>query len=76
MPPDEHKRWAERPLAQIAYIVEGEARTKRGAKLGVVTTHAVSTPNVRGVRMNRQMVGILIAVLAMGFQQSKPPRPE
>jgi hypothetical protein len=51
MPPDEHERWAERPPAQFAYIVEGEARTKRGTKLGVVTTHAVSTPNFRGVRM-------------------------
>jgi hypothetical protein len=50
-PPDELKRWAARPLAQIAYIVEGEARTKRGTKLGVVTTYAVSTPSVRGVRM-------------------------
>ena len=50
-PPDELKRWAARPLAQIAYIVEGEARTKRGTKLGVVTTQAVSAPSVRGVRM-------------------------
>jgi hypothetical protein len=51
MPPDELKRWAARPLSQIAYIVEGEARTKQGTKLGDVQSKKLGRPNARGVRM-------------------------